>query len=111
MIERFVDTSGWGSWADSHQLFHSAALACVNEVWQHGGRLVTSNWVLVELTSLLTRPLRVAKAQQVQLLADIRGDPGVLIVAMDSGLEASAWRLWETRLDKEWSLTDCASFV
>ena len=42
---------------------------------------------------------------------DIRADPGVFIVSVDSVLEAAAWQLWRTRPDKEWSLIDCSSFI
>src|SRR5437868_5093899 len=58
MLERFVDTSGWAAWADRREEFHPLAVAAVDEVWKQGGRLVTNTWVLAELTSLLTRPLR-----------------------------------------------------
>jgi predicted nucleic acid-binding protein len=111
MLDRFIDTSGWAAWADRREQFHSAAVTVINEVWQQRGRLVTTNFVLAELTALLTRPLRVAKPQQIQLLDDIRSDPGVVLVPVDPVLEATAWQLWRSRSDKEWTLVDCASFV
>ncbi len=83
MLDRFTDTSGWAAWADRHEQFHPLALAAVEEVWRQGGCLVTTNWVLAELTALLTRPLRVPKAKQIQLFEDIRADPGVQIIAID----------------------------
>src|ERR1700682_1045967 len=104
MLERFVDTSGWATWADSHEQFHSLAVTAVDEVWNQGGRLVTNNWVLAELTALLTRPMRISKPRQIQLLSDIRQDPGVVVIAIDAVLEAAAWHLWENRPDKEWTL-------
>jgi uncharacterized protein len=111
MLERFVDTSGWAAWADSNEQFHSLAVVAFDEVWHQGGRLVSTNFVLAELTALLTRPLRVPKPQQIQLLDDIRSDPGVAIVSIDAVREAAAWHLWQARPDKEWNLVDCASFV
>src|SRR5438270_13283827 len=77
VIERFVDTSGWAEWADRSLLFHSQAVACFGEVWSQGGRLVTTSLVLVELTALLTSPLRMAKLLQIQFLDDLRRDPCV----------------------------------
>ncbi|HUY32314.1 MAG TPA: hypothetical protein VMV69_06000 [Pirellulales bacterium] len=35
----------------------------------------------------------------------------VEVVTMDVTLDDAAWELWRTRLDKEWSLVDCVSFV
>ena len=111
MLERFIDTSGWAAWADRREQFHPLTVPLVDDVWRQGGRLVTTNWVLAELTALLTRPLRVSKPQQIQLFQDIRSDPGVVILSVDPGLEAAGWQLWQARPDKEWSLTDCVSFL
>jgi predicted nucleic acid-binding protein len=33
------------------------------------------------------------------------------VVIIDTQLDAAAWRLWESRPDKSWSLVDCSSFV
>jgi len=86
-------------------------VAAFDEVWNQGGRLITTNLVLIELTALLTSPLRMPKSQQIQLIADLQADPSVEVVFVDSILETAAWSLWRTRSDKEWSLVDCAGFV
>jgi uncharacterized protein len=110
MVDRFADTSGWASWADDTQKFHALALKIVNETWTRGHQLVTTNWVLAELTALLTSPLRMPKRQQIQLLEGIHTDPGVRVVTIDPLLERAGWTLWENRPDKDWSLVDCVSF-
>ncbi len=89
MIERFVDTSGWAELADRTLLFHDSAVAAFDEVWNQGGRLITTNWVIVELTALLTSPLRMPKSQQLQLVGDLRADPSVDVVFVDPTLEYS----------------------
>ncbi len=111
MIERFVDTSGWAEWADHTLLFHAKAVSLFEEVWNKKGRLITTGFVLLELTALLTRPLRMPKPQQIQLLDTIRADSSVEIVPIDMFLESAAWQLWKSRPDKEWSPVDCSSFV
>lgn len=111
MIERFVDTSGWAEWADQTLLFHARAATLFEEVWNKRGRLITTGFVLLELTALLTRPLRMPKMQQIRLLDALRADPSVQIVPIDLSLEAAAWQLWKSRPDKEWSLVDCSSFI
>ena len=111
MTDPFMDTSGWASWLDVREQYHSLAVATVDATWRAGRRLVTTNWVLAELTAVLTSPLRFTKPRQILLLGDIRSDPGVRIVTVDAGLEADAWDLWRNRPDKDWSLVDCASFV
>lgn len=46
-----------------------------------------------------------------KLIAALRADPAVGIVGLDNRLFAAAFELFSQRPDKEWSLTDCLSFV
>lgn len=46
----------------------------------------------------------------IKLIDGLRADPKVEIVPLDSRLFEAAYRLFRDRPDKEWSLTDCASF-
>jgi predicted nucleic acid-binding protein len=107
----FVDTSGWASVADRRQTFHTRAAALVHATIANAKRIVTTNLVLIELSALLTSPLRIPKLQQVQFLDNLRSDPDVEIVCVDTRLETDAWNLWRARLDKEWTMTDCTSFL
>jgi predicted nucleic acid-binding protein len=110
MNEMFVDTSGWASWADRSQIHHSQAVAALDSAWSSGKVALTTNWVLVELTALMTSPLRIPKADQIRFFDDLLHDPSVLVLSIDPGLERTAWALWSSRPDKRWSLADCASF-
>ena len=111
MTERFVDTSGWGAWADRREQFHAQAVAAMEAVWQGQKQVVTTNWVLAELTALLTGPMRISKPRQIALLDAIRSDPGVLVIPVDASVESAAWQLWRGRPDKDWTAVDCASFA
>ena len=72
-------------------------------------RIVTTDWVLTELADAMSSTRRRAGfATVLNLLVE---DPDVTIVpANDSTWSADA-ALFGDRLDKEWSLTDCISFV
>lgn len=107
----FVDTSGWASLFEQREKFHQSSRDRIDAALQCGDHLVTTNLVLIELTALLTKPLRISKSRQIQLLSDLQRDPAVVIVSIDSTLAGKAWDLWRQRPDKEWSMTDCASFV
>jgi predicted nucleic acid-binding protein len=111
MLERFVDTSGWAELADASLLFHSQAVVYFDEVWQRKGKLITTNYVLAELTGLLISPLRWSRVRQIQFLDDVRHDPATIVIAADAVIEAEAWQLWESRIDKNWTFVDCLSFV
>ena len=47
----------------------------------------------------------------IKLIDGLRADPEVEIVSLDSRLFEMAYRLFRERPDKEWSLTDCVSFI
>ncbi|MBX9580585.1 MAG: PIN domain-containing protein [Gemmataceae bacterium] len=107
----FADTSGWANFADRREPFHDRAVELVAAARAAKAKIVTTNYVLAELPALLTRPMRLAKRSQVALLDTLRTARWVEVVHIDVELDAAAWDLWEARPDKEWSLTDCASFL
>jgi uncharacterized protein len=111
MADFFADSSGWATWTDASQRFHSLAVVAVDLCLLNGDRVITTNWVLVELAALLTSPLRISKSRQIALMHDLRLSPWVEIVTVHAVLEAEAWQLWQSRPDKGWSPVDCASFV
>ncbi|MBX9581822.1 MAG: PIN domain-containing protein [Gemmataceae bacterium] len=108
--DRFVDTSGWAAWARSRDPHHKAALDRADETSRAGGRLVTTNWVLVELVPLFVR-MRVKKADQFAFFDDLHATPTIEVEVVDPPTEAAAWARWRARPDKDWSVVDCASFV
>jgi predicted nucleic acid-binding protein len=107
----FADTSGWASAVDRTQTYHPLAGSLIRQAKKAGETILTTNYVLAELTSLLTSPLRIPRARQVQFLSSLRAATWVEIIHIDAILDAAAWRLWQSRPDKEWSLVDCSSFV
>jgi len=76
-----------------------------------GTQVVTTNYVLAELIALMTSPLRIPRSQQVTTIETIKMASWVAVVHIDPTLEAEAWTLLRSRLDKTWSLVDCASFT
>jgi predicted nucleic acid-binding protein len=111
MAEIFVDTSGWASLLERAEPDHAEALACLDRALQNNDHLVTTNFVLIELTALLTSPLRIPKPRQIHLLHDLQRDPMLSVVRINDRLESDAWTIWQDRPDKTWSLVDCSSFV
>jgi predicted nucleic acid-binding protein len=111
MNDIFVDTSGWGCWLDRTLSQHAAAQHHLNQTTGQGGLAVTTSLILVELTGLLTSPLRIPKPEQIRFLSALQRDPTVRIVHVDPKLEHDAWDLWRNRPDKLWSIVDCASFL
>lgn len=71
--------------------------------------IVTTTWVLTEVADGLANGRN--RALFAQLLAQLRHDPRARIVETTDELFEAGVRLYESRPDKQWSLTDCISFV
>jgi predicted nucleic acid-binding protein len=73
------------------------------------GHLVTTRWVLMEVADgLASTP---ARREVRTMFEDLRADPMVTIIEPDGVLDRQGLTLYDARPDKEWSLTDCISFV
>ncbi len=70
---------------------------------------LTTEAILIEIGNALSsqrwRHLRIAA------LNDLRSDPNIAIIPIDTTLLERAIELYASRPDKEWGLTDCLSFV
>jgi uncharacterized protein len=111
MPDIFADTAGWGHLIDPTQTYHALAADLYRSARQQGRKLITSNYILTELVALLTNPLRIARPAIVAFIEGLKASPYVEIVHVDASLDTQAWQLLSQRLDKNWSLVDCASFV
>ena len=72
-------------------------------------RMVTTTWVLTEVADGLAKT-RNRKLFN-KLIDRLRNDPTVIIVPPSLVLFDASAALYRRRADKEWSLTDCVSFV
>ena len=107
----FADNSGLASYLDGTQHDHQRAGELVRTVYKSHRRLLTTNYILAELTALLTSPFRIPRTRQILLLDALQTMRWIEIVHVDAELDCQAWNLWRARPDKTWSLVDCASFV
>lgn len=104
----FVDTGAWIALLSHGDTHHRKAVGILAELLTSGRPLITTNAVVLEVGDGLATPRRrqFAGAFRAQLSA-----PMVEVVAVDEFRLAEAWARFESRRDKEWSLTDCFSFV
>ena len=105
----FLDTGFAIALLSRRDSFHTVAKRIATEMKRQSVRVVTSDAVLLEIGAALARISY--RAAAVKLIAALRADPAVDIVGMDSRLFDAAFGLFSQRDDKEWSLTDCLSFV
>lgn len=71
--------------------------------------VVTTAWVLTEVADAMADPRN--RAGFIALLDVLRSDPAVEIIPATEALFDQGLDLYGHRPDKEWSLTDCISFV
>ena len=73
------------------------------------GQLVTTEWVLLELADgLASSPGRASFFRTRQRLL---ADPQHRLIPLSMSLHEDGLQLFEARPDKQWTLTDCISFV
>src|SRR5207244_5910070 len=73
------------------------------------GKMATTAWVLTEVADGMAGPYD--RDVFVRFFDDLRIDPDVQLVPASSGLFDEGIALYRSRSDKQWSLTDCISFV
>lgn len=106
MTERFADSFVFLALINGKDRRHLAAIDALNKSREP---LVTTAWVLAELADGLcaarTRTVFVA------LEAKLRNDARIAIIPCMDRLYVAGLELYRQRPDKDWSLTDCISFV
>ena len=103
----FADTGYWAASINPQDQLHSKALEVSRGLGKF--RILTTEMVLDELLAALSKvPLRPRAVKGVEA---IRSNPNVEVVPQTSLQFLSAFEHYRATPDKEWSLTDCASFV
>ena len=106
MRSAFADTFYFLALLDSREDRHLAAVEASRDPQL---RLVTTEWVLAEFGDAYCHPKD--RADFVALYRSLLNHYRVKIIPADTRLFQRGVDLFEQRPDKEWSLTDCLSFV
>jgi predicted nucleic acid-binding protein len=101
----FADTYALLAWLNPRDDAHALVAAYLDGFT---GRLVTTEWVLVELADALSAPE--ARPTVVAFLRAVRSDPQFDVVGYLPATYQAGFDLFAARADKAWSLTDCISF-
>jgi predicted nucleic acid-binding protein len=106
MRRAFLDTSYLLALLLRNDEHHSAAVQCQAE---YAGELVTTDYVLVEFYDALCQSA--LRSLAIEAADRLMNDPRVTIVPASRDLFTKGRELFRDRADKDWSLTDCLSFV
>ena len=109
MNKVFVDTSFLIALLNSQDADHTVALVLQAELASQPVDKLTSEYILLELGDGLSKlRYRNLAVQTVELL---KQDSTFHIIPASNEIWKNAWSLFTSYQDKEWSLTDCTSFV
>ena len=102
----FVDTVYWLALMNPNDTWHRHALDWAARISEP---LVTTDAVLTEVADAFCRVDR--RRWAVEAIRNVRADPEITSVPGSVDLFTRALDLYGSRSDKDWSLTDCISFV
>jgi len=89
--------------------YHKKAEILARQIETGAIQMITTRAVILEIGNALARLHY--RAAAIELLDSLEEDPNVKIIAFSEELYNRAMELYRQRLDKEWGLTDCVSFV
>jgi len=102
----FADTFYFLALLDSAEKHHAKAVEAARDAEL---RIVTTEWVLAEFGDAYSHPAD--RADFTSLYRSLVNHPRVKIIAANTFLFQRGVDLFEQRKDKNWSLTDCLSFI
>ena len=105
----FADSGYWIAMSNPHDQWHETAETITAQLGNL--RIVTSQMVLVEFLNFMGGRGQQLRKVVLSAVSNLTEHPGVEIVPQSSVQFDSAVTLYSSRLDKNWSLTDCASFA
>ena len=107
--EVFLDTSYAIALSSPKDNLHEKAVRLANQIKFAGTGIVTTHAVMLEIGNSLSKQ-RYRRAA-VGLLYALEVDSKVTIVNFSEELYVRAFKLYRERMDKEWGLVDCVSFI
>jgi len=106
MSEVFADTVYFIAHVNSRDQYHRRALELSDQL---SGRLVTSDWVLLEVADGFANTQYRPRIRH--LIDHLRHSPISEVVPASSELLNEALDLYHRHRDKQWTPTDCTSFI
>ncbi|HET7090104.1 MAG TPA: PIN domain-containing protein [Anaerolineae bacterium] len=105
----FGDSSGWVAAYDERDKYHAAAKQIIYDLSGQKVTFVVTDYVVAESITLMRS--RLGHARAVAFGDWLLQSPRVRLIRLDLDLWNEAWRFFKMYDDKDFSFTDCASFV
>lgn len=105
----FLDTAFAIALISPKDFFHEKALELAKQVEKDKARLLTTRTIVIEIGNALSK--EGLRKSAVELIDSMEADETITIIPISDEIYKDAFKLFRSRLDKEWGLTDCISFV
>lgn len=105
----FVDTSAWLALINEADTDHLKVRAIRDKLLHSKKSFLVTNYIIIEIANSLCKARWRTRA--VKLINSIYATEFIEVIEIDKGIYDEAWDMYSSRNDKEWSLTDCTSFV
>jgi len=102
----FADTFYFVARLNRHDRYHQSAMDVSRDLRQ---KILTTDWVLMEVADALCK--LECRGRIRDFMLHLRQSPTCEVIPASRELLDRALDLYHQHADKEWSLTDCASFV
>lgn len=109
MDKVFLDASYTIALASTNDRNHEKAVILAKEIEDRGRQMITTYAVVFEIGNSLAKLCY--RQAAVDLIDSIEKDPNIEIIPISERLYKRAFVLYRERMDKEWGLTDCISFI
>lgn len=109
MNKVFLDAAYAIALSSPKDKFHKKAIKLSEEIEDDARQMVTTYVVILEIGNSMAK-LHFRQAA-VDLIFSIENDPKIDIFPISDELFKRALDLYRERMDKEWGLTDCISFI
>lgn len=109
MNQVFVNTAAWIALLNMDNVWHQEAGKIRLDLVNKNYVFITTDFVLLEVADALCLPI--CKKNTADFLRNVERLKSTRVIPLDRALFQAGLDLYETRLDKDWGLTDCISFV
>ena len=104
-----IDTAGFLSLWDASDQYHKRAVQLQTELSRKAGRFLTTDYIVDETATLLL--VRHSHAAADDFLQTVLASQSLQMQWIDSDRFQRAARFFTQHNDKQWSFTDCVSFI
>jgi len=100
-----MDTSAWIALLNVDDSWHNKASQVRLQLLRQNYIFVTSNFILLEVADALSSPS--IRQNTVNFISNLSKLKSIKIVGLSDNLFTKGLALYESRIDKDWGLTDC----